>query len=228
MQEITSLCSQLAYVYSSNRKAAQPFSSLLFTSLNGRTHTRLESQSNAGYKRWTGTKWWSEGYQELWASGSENTEIDVCSKESIVYLTADAKEELSELKPGETYIIGGICDHNRYKVSIYGGSCHEHMILANIPDPQNLCENKAKADSIRSAKLPIGSFVAQMPTRKILTVNQVFDILLQWVEHRDWEKAFHTVIPKRKFQDSGKHQQEGSQEAQNPPTPQDEACPHEV
>lgn len=37
-------------------------------------------------------------------------------RESVVYLTADTEEELSELKEGETYIIGGICDHNRYKV----------------------------------------------------------------------------------------------------------------
>jgi tRNA (guanine9-N1)-methyltransferase len=35
---------------------------------------------------------------------------------TVIYLTADSEDELSELKPDETYIIGGICDHNRYKV----------------------------------------------------------------------------------------------------------------
>lgn len=35
---------------------------------------------------------------------------------SVVYLTADSEEELIELKEGEIYVIGGICDHNRYKV----------------------------------------------------------------------------------------------------------------
>ena len=35
----------------------------------------------------------------------------------VIYLTADSEEELTDLKPEETYIIGGICDHNRYKVT---------------------------------------------------------------------------------------------------------------
>jgi tRNA (guanine9-N1)-methyltransferase len=40
-----------------------------------------------------------------------------CPRESVVYLTADAEEEIIELKEGETYVIGGIVDRNRYKVS---------------------------------------------------------------------------------------------------------------
>jgi tRNA (guanine9-N1)-methyltransferase len=39
-----------------------------------------------------------------------------------------------------------------------------------------------------------------MPTRKVLTVNQVFEIMLEWVKTRDWEQALYTVVPKRKFQ----------------------------
>ncbi|TFK72059.1 hypothetical protein BDN72DRAFT_390029 [Pluteus cervinus] len=212
--EIVSLCSQLAYTYSANRKASYPFS-LLYTSLDGRTFTRLESMSDAGYKRWTDTEWWTEGYEKLWltppttsstssqtggtsdpaqnratssvlvdgsTSGSHRSPSDD-GKNTIIYLTADSDEELSELKEDEIYIIGGICDHNRYK---------------------NLCLNKAKESGIRSARLPIGRYLASLPTRKVLTVNQVFEILLKWVETRDWEQALYSVVPKRKFQVGGK------------------------
>ncbi|PIL37540.1 hypothetical protein GSI_01234 [Ganoderma sinense ZZ0214-1] len=210
--EVKSLTSQLAYTYSANRKAAQQFSSLLFTSLDGRTKERMDGMNNAAYKRWAGAEWWEEGYERLWegkedsgegtvemkvegedwkecteAGGGEGKETLVkrqirqpsrAEKSTVVYLTADSEEELSELKEGETYILGGIVDHNRYK---------------------NLCLNKSKEHGIRSARLPIGTYLTEMRTRKVLTVNQTFEILLKWVETRDWEQALNSVMPKRKF-----------------------------
>lgn len=115
----------------------------MYTSLNGRTFTRLEGLNDAGYKRWANTEWWHEGYDRLWlgqgAAPSTNEATKGANQEetpgipsqpstnatgpsqkdvqqTVVYLTADSREELTELKPEETYIIGGICDHNRYKV----------------------------------------------------------------------------------------------------------------
>ncbi|KDQ08868.1 hypothetical protein BOTBODRAFT_37566 [Botryobasidium botryosum FD-172 SS1] len=190
-KEIQSLCSQLLYTYSSNRNAVHPFTSLLFTSLNGNTRKRLDRLGDASYMRWRGNvQWWEDGFEKLWTNEAvkqpgtdelkEGGEVERAAKESVVYLSADAGEELSELKEGETYIIGGICDKNRYK---------------------NLCEDKAKELSIRSAQLPIGKYLAEMKTRKVLTVNQVFDILVHWTESRDWAGAFADVVPKRKFKD---------------------------
>lgn len=138
------MTNQLGYTYNANKRLPQPFSALLYTGLNGRTFTRLESMSDAGYKRWKETEWWHEGYEKLWegragegsaetgerksneqdANGGEGEQSapkllrnpQSAPRESVVYLTADSTEELTELKEGETYIIGGIVDHNRYKV----------------------------------------------------------------------------------------------------------------
>ncbi|KAL5487700.1 TRM10 [Sanghuangporus weigelae] len=209
-KEISSLGSQLAYCYSANRKATQPFESLLFTSLSGRLHARLERENNAGYKRWTDCEWWEEGYDRLWgedlradeasnaAEGTANADEkrSRSSKNAVVYLTSDADDELEELKEGETYILGGIVDRNRHKF---------------------LCQKKAAAQGIRTARLPIGKFLKELKTRKVLTVNQVFEILIHWVESRNWEEAIYSVMPKRKFtQQSGKPQieEKGPQEKQ--------------
>ncbi|KIO12465.1 hypothetical protein M404DRAFT_12710 [Pisolithus tinctorius Marx 270] len=199
-KEINSLTSQLAYTYSANRRAPHAFSSLLFTSINGRTKERLDAMNDAGYRRWSNTEWWEESYERIWTrsfppsqspsceptnapADSTSTETETTAdadelRKSVVYFTADSENEILELKEGETYVIGGICDHNRYK---------------------NLCLNKANASQIRHARLPIGRYIA-LATRKVLTVNQVVEILLKWVETRDWEEAFWAVIPKRKFQ----------------------------
>ncbi|KAJ7228199.1 guanine-1-methyltransferase-domain-containing protein [Mycena pura] len=177
-KEVQSLCSQLGYTYSANRSAENPFK-LVFSSLNGKCLARLESQCDAAYRRWQHSEWWSEGYERLWGA-------DPTVKQSIVYLTADSDEELTELKPDETYIIGGICDHNRLK---------------------NECLNKAQADGVRTARLPIGTYLSDLRTRKVLTVNQVFEILVRWVDARDWETAFYAVIPKRKFEDNSKNKE---------------------
>lgn len=41
-------------------------------------------------------------------------------------------------------------------------------------------------------------------------MNQVFEILLRWVETKDWEEALYSVIPKRKFQTGEKGNTGGS------------------
>lgn len=48
-----------------------------------------------------------------------------------------------------------------------------------------------------------------MSSRFVLTTNQVVEIMLKYLEFRDWKKAFMEVIPQRKQPKLKPEQQEG-------------------
>ncbi|XP_016118166.1 tRNA methyltransferase 10 homolog A-like, partial [Sinocyclocheilus grahami] len=62
---------------------------------------------------------------------------------------------------------------------------------------QGITFDRAQELGIAHAQLPLGSFV-KMNSRKVLAVNHVFEIILAFLEKRDWQEAFFTVLPQRK------------------------------
>jgi tRNA (guanine9-N1)-methyltransferase len=98
------------------------------------------------------------------------------SEPEIIYLSAESPNTIHTLSPHSTYIIGGLVDRNRHKGICYKTACEK---------------------GIRTARLPIGEYV-QMSSRKVLTTNHVVEIMLRYLETKDWGKAFVEVIPKRK------------------------------
>ncbi|KAI1714534.1 tRNA (Guanine-1)-methyltransferase domain-containing protein [Ditylenchus destructor] len=106
----------------------------------------------------------------------EDSISEIWRKEDIVYLTAESENVLESLQPDKAYVIGGLLDHNSQK---------------------GLCHSIAIDKGYSHARLPIDEFV-KMRTRKVLTINQVFEILLRFSESQNWEEAFFSVIPKRK------------------------------
>lgn len=83
---------------------------------------------------------------------------------------------MTELKPYSTYIIGGLVDKNRHK---------------------GICYKAAMEKGIKTAKLPIGEYI-EMTSRSVLATNHVVEIMLRWLEVRDWGEAFMHVLPARK------------------------------
>jgi len=100
----------------------------------------------------------------------------VKTKEDLVYLTADSEYELKEVDPTKAYIIGGIVDRNRHK---------------------NLCKDKAEGQGIATARLPIGEYL-ELSSSKVMCTNHVVEIMVKYMEMRDWKAAFEYVIPPRK------------------------------
>ncbi|XP_062992012.1 tRNA methyltransferase 10 homolog A [Elgaria multicarinata webbii] len=101
---------------------------------------------------------------------------ELMKKEDLVYLTSDSPDVLNELDESKAYVIGGLVDHNHHKGITY---------------------KRAQEQDISHAQLPLGIFV-KMNSRKVLAVNHVFEIILAYLEKRDWEEAFFTVLPQRK------------------------------
>ena len=82
-----------------------------------------------------------------------------------------------------------------------GGSGFDESIYFALQ--KHDCAKKAEALGVRVARLPIDpSFLdgQKINARKVLTVNQVFAILVGWTETRDWTAALKRGLPTRKFE----------------------------
>ncbi|KAJ3195257.1 tRNA methyltransferase 10 [Irineochytrium annulatum] len=99
-------------------------------------------------------------------------------KDDIIYLSADSPDVLERLEPGKSYIIGGLVDHNKHK---------------------GLCQDRAMKLGIKTARLPISEFIV-LASRKVLTINQVLEIMLKYLDMESWRGAFMETIPQRKLQ----------------------------
>lgn len=118
------------------------------------------------------------GGKEFWkfTSWDERHLTEIYPKEKIVYLTSESDNVLDDVVDDKVYVIGGIVDHNRLK-----GITHED----------------ATKRGIYTARLPLDQYV-DMQSRKVLTVNHVFMILLGVLNTHDWAKTLSVVLPKRK------------------------------
>lgn len=125
------MASQISYCYASNRQANIPVRNVIHTSASLVSSPRLwPPLEKAPCERWIGCHWFGghlEEYLKVFQTGRETGTSDEAavsapagidaSTHKLVYLSADAEEELETLREDEVYIIGGIVDRNRYKVS---------------------------------------------------------------------------------------------------------------
>jgi len=104
--------------------------------------------------------------------------VEAFDKSKLVYLSSESPNILKELDlKNKCYIIGGLVDHNRLK---------------------GLTFKQANDLEIETAQLPIGEYIAKIQGRKVLTVNQVLEILLKYIDTKDWAQSLELIVPLRK------------------------------
>ncbi|XP_014274835.1 tRNA methyltransferase 10 homolog A [Halyomorpha halys] len=119
----------------------------------------------------------NNGYNNWDVNFHSEDYCDVFKKDELVYLTSDSENIIDSLDSSKAYIIGALVDHNSQK---------------------GLCLKIATERNISHGRLPIDEFV-QMKTRQVLTIDHVFDILLNVAAGGlSWKDAFMKVIPQRK------------------------------
>ena len=215
-KERISLSSQLTRSYSDNFKAKFRYH-LAIASFGGHMKERFDTVLSKHYLNWKRVRIFEEdfvdvaGKSKVWlaekqagqlAGAFDNTSLSAADGErgepteelasergETIYLTSDSPNTLNELKPYSTYIIGGLVDRNRHK---------------------GICYKRACDRGVQTARLPIGEYM-EMASRFVLATNHVAEIMLRWLECRDWGKAFLEVVPKRKggvLKETGKEARE--------------------
>lgn len=188
-KERISLASQLTRCYSENSRAIWR-SHLMFSSWGGLLKERFDTVLTP-YKNWKGIKIIPENFVRAAELAKQNMasprggklagpfaeKTDAKPEDGeVIYLSSDSPNTLTELRPYDTYIIGGLVDKNRHKAI-----CYKHALDAGV----------------KTAKLPIGDYI-QMSSRAVMTTNHVVDIMLAWLEIGDWGEAFMKIMPQRK------------------------------
>jgi tRNA (guanine9-N1)-methyltransferase len=172
-KEQSRLAQQIGQCYASNKAAASP---AYFKMVNLKTDTFF-------YKELFRV---NDGFERYIIEQSDQSLQESCSTQlnDLVYLTPDAKNILQDLQQDKkTYVLGGLVDETVSKKATY---------------------DKCESLSITSARLPIEEFMTRHKNNpkfnysKVLSINQVFDILLTYSHSNDWKAALSSGVPKRK------------------------------
>ncbi|XP_059054373.1 tRNA methyltransferase 10 homolog A [Achroia grisella] len=116
------------------------------------------------------------GYENWDVEFHEESYLNIFPKRNILYLTSESENIIESFEEDTFYVIGGLVDHNKHK---------------------GLCHRIAVEQGIRHAQLPLDKYV-NMKTRKVLTIDHVFEIILKVCEGISWQETLMTVLPERK------------------------------
>lgn len=106
------------------------------------TGLKLDSQIEIALRKYDGYKNWDIKFH------AESYD-EIFDPKTLVYLSSDSDTVLQELDPNAVYIIGGLVDHNAHK---------------------GLSYSRAQEQGLRTARLPLAEYIADMKTTNVLTI----------------------------------------------------------
>ena len=168
-KECSRLAQQIGRLYGSNKKAEIP------------AHIILTGIDKSGFL-YNECVRKNSGFENYIIDIHEERHTEVFDHKEIVYLSPDSSNVLDSVEHEKVYIIGGLVDETVSK---------------------HITQTRANESGITTARLPIEVYMdidqrAKGNHNKILTINQVFDILLTFVQTRNWRAALPVGVPRRK------------------------------
>jgi tRNA (guanine9-N1)-methyltransferase len=103
------MSAQLTRCHAENRRSLKTVE-IYLSSLDGRLGDRMETAMRGVHYRWQGVHVSTDPYETM---------MNGVQLEDLVYLTADSPNVINSLEQNKVYIIGGLVDRNRHKVSIH-------------------------------------------------------------------------------------------------------------
>ena len=120
------------------------------------------------------------GFENYMIDMTEKSHLEVFKHDEIIYLSPNSSNILHDISTDKVYVIGGLVDESVQR---------------------NVTHSRADQSGIETARLPISEYMDRSASgsyNQILTINQVFDILLAYMETRDWSIALPCGVPERK------------------------------
>ena len=119
------------------------------------------------------------GFENYILTSTEESLSELFDLSDVVYLSPDSENVIEALKPSKVYVIGGLVDDSVKKNT---SACISNSL------------------GIQTARLPISEYMIKGESgtyKQILTINQVFDILLKFQETSCWRTALSLNVPPR-------------------------------
>lgn len=119
----------------------------------------------------------NDGFERYVATFEDRGVIELFNPSEVVYLSPDSEHVIQSLDPSKSYIIGGLVDDSVKKNTSTVYSEQVKIVTGRLPIPEYMSRSET------------GSF------KQILTINQVFDIMLKYQETLDWKTALSQNVP---------------------------------